>query len=269
MAQPDARFLGNIPELYDRHLGPVIFEPFALELATRVGKLAPRSLLEVAAGTGIVTRRMLEQLPPSSKLTVTDLNEPMLDHARRAVPDDARVTWRTADAMALPFEDAAFDAYVCQFGFMFFPDKLVAAREAKRVLKPGGRLLFSVWDRIENNAFAQVANATIASFFPSDPPKFYQTPFGWHDEREIRRTLEAARFRDIRVDAVKREGVSSSAQHFATGLVQGNPVAIEIAERGSAPIEAVVQSLAQALVKIGGEKPLRTPLSTFVIEAVA
>ena len=269
MPLSDARFLGSIPELYDRHLGPVIFEPFALEMATRVGRLAPRAALEVACGTGIVTRHLLEKLPANASLTATDLNEPMLDFARGSIPADARLTWRTADAMALQFPNASFDAYVCQFGFMFFPDKLVAAREARRVLKPGSRLLFSVWDRIERNAFARIANETITGFFPSDPPKFYRTPFGWFDEAEIRTTLEAAGFTDVRAVAVTRESTSVSAHDFATGLVLGNPVSIEIAERGTASTEKVVDALGAALAREGGEAPFRASLHTFTVEAVA
>jgi ubiquinone/menaquinone biosynthesis C-methylase UbiE len=269
MTKYDAKFLGSIPDLYDRHLGPVIFEPYAKDMAARVGRLAPKSVLEVACGTGIVTRRMLEQLGPQASLTATDLNQPMLDHARAALGADARVSWRTVDAMSLPFAEATFDVYACQFGIMFFPDKLVAAREARRVLKPGGRFIVSTWDRIENNTFAKAANETIASFFPADPPTFYRTPFGWFDQAEIRRTVEGAGFKDVRIDHVALEGVSVSALDFATGLVKGNPVSLEINERGTAPIDRVVEALAIALARVGGERPLRTPLSTFTIEATA
>ena len=107
-------------------------------------------LLETACGTGILTRALAARLPEAVAITATDLNEPMLDFARLQ-PSGGRVAWRQADAQALPFSDGTFDAVVCQFGVMFFPDKQRAYREVFRLLKPGGRFLFSVWDRLETN----------------------------------------------------------------------------------------------------------------------
>jgi SAM-dependent methyltransferase len=184
----DPLFAGSIPEVYDRYLVPLIFETYATDLAGRVGARSPRAVLEVAAGTGVVTRAMSEQLPATASITATDLNQPMVDHAS-ARGTSRPVTWQAADALALPFSAAAFDTVVCQFGVMFFPDRAQAYAEFRRVLRPGGRLIFNVWDRIETNEFARAVSDGVAAVFPDDPPRFLaRTPHGYHDEGTSRRT---------------------------------------------------------------------------------
>ena len=153
MAATDKLFAGSIPETYDRFLVPLIFESYARDLAERLARVEPREVLETAAGTGVLTRAMASRLPAQARIVATDLNQPMLDHAQRR-SHDGRITWRQADALALPFEDQTFDVVACQFGAMFFPNRVAGYAEARRVLKPGGRFVFSVWDRIEENAFA-------------------------------------------------------------------------------------------------------------------
>src|SRR5215467_4648332 len=190
MTETDIIFAGSIPSLYDKYLGSVLFEPFADDLAKRLSKLSAGRVLETAAGTGIVTRALLRSLPASVSLAATDLNQPMLDHAA-AQTSASNVTWQKVDAQSLPFPDGTFDAVVCQFGVMFFPDKPRAYREARRVLKPGGRFIFNVWDRIEDNEFSDVVSAVMAEMFPDDPPRFLaRTP---EAAGEARRVAEAAK----------------------------------------------------------------------------
>ena len=193
MLEADKLFAGSIPENYDRYMVPLIFEPYAADMAQRAAHLSPGAVLEIAAGTGVVTRALARKLPPGARYIVTDLNQPMLDYAASRQGPDSRITWRHADAMALPFENAAFDLVCCQFGAMFFPDRSVAYRETKRVLKPGGHFLFNVWDRIEENDFADEVTNALARIFPDDPPRFMaRTPHGYHDTALIRRELEQA-----------------------------------------------------------------------------
>src|ERR1051325_5335169 len=181
MGSSDNQFAGSIPEIYDRYLGPVIFQPYADDLARRVAARSPQAVLETAAGTGIVTRAMVAALPQSAAVTATDLNQPMLDYAARQTPS-ARVTWRQADALSLPFDDGAFDAVVCQFGVMFFPDRIAAYREARRVLRPDGVFVFNVWDRIEENEFTHVGESTDGGMFVEGPPRFLsRTPHGYYE----------------------------------------------------------------------------------------
>src|SRR6201996_6756343 len=149
MLEADRVFAGSVPENYDRYTVPLIFEPYAADIARRAASLSPSAVLETAAGSGVVTRAWAPRLPRQASYVVTDLNQPMVDYAASRQPADSRIKWRQADALALPFEDTAFDLVCCQFGAMFFPDRPLAYREAKRVLKPGGHLLFNVWDRIE------------------------------------------------------------------------------------------------------------------------
>jgi SAM-dependent methyltransferase len=172
MLKADKVFAGSIPENYDRYMVPLIFEPFAADLAQRAASFSPSAVLEIAAGTGVVTRALAPKLPPGASYIVTDLNQPMLDYAASRQASDSGIEWRQADALALPFGEAAFDLVCCQFGAMFFPDRTLAYREAKRVLKGGGHFLFSVWDRIEENAFADDVTNALAKIFPDDPPRF-------------------------------------------------------------------------------------------------
>jgi ubiquinone/menaquinone biosynthesis C-methylase UbiE len=174
MVASDKLFAGSIPEIYDRFLVPLIFEPYARDLAARVAGLDPQNVLETAAGTGVLTREIASRLPAHARLVATDLNQPMLDLAAAQQGGAGRVAWRQADALALPFEDQSFDAVTCQFGVMFFPDKIQGYRQARRVLKPGGRFLFNVWDQISENDFADVVTQSLATLFPQDPPRSWR-----------------------------------------------------------------------------------------------
>ena len=167
----------------------------------RAAALSPKAVLETAAGSGVVTRALAPKLAPDARYVATDLNQPMLDYAAARQNTDSRISWRKADAQALPFEDATFDVVCCQFGAMFFPDRPSGYREARRVLKPGGCFLFNVWDRIEENVFADDVTNALAAFFPDDPPRFLaRTPHGYHDTALIRRDLEKAGFSDVTIE---------------------------------------------------------------------
>jgi ubiquinone/menaquinone biosynthesis C-methylase UbiE len=210
MAAADKVFAGSIPEIYDRYLVPLIFDAYALDLAERVAESGPQDVLEIAAGTGALTRTMASRLPACVHIVATDLNRPMLNHAKARQSHADRIDWKQADALALPFEDERFDVVACQFGVMFFPDKIQGYKEARRILKPGGRFLFNVWDRISENEFANVVNEALTVFFPRDPPCFMaRTPHGYHDAERIRVELNAAGFSKISVEAVDGSETSS------------------------------------------------------------
>ncbi len=179
MAATDADFTGSAPEYYDRDMGPVIFDGYAADLAHRAAAHNPKRVLEIAGGTGLVTRHLRGLLPEGAHLTATDIDPPMLDVARTKFRPGEQIMFQTADAFALPFLDGAFDAVVCQFGVMFFPDKAQSYREAHRVLAPGGRYLFNVWDSHRHNPFARITHELVQQLFPSDTPSFYRVPFGY------------------------------------------------------------------------------------------
>jgi ubiquinone/menaquinone biosynthesis C-methylase UbiE len=269
MDNKNVQFAGSIPAAYDRYLGPVLFHSYAEDMAGRLKLDANASVLELACGTGILTRILRDRLPAGTRLVATDLNEPMLQNAAQKFGKSEAVEWRQADASSLPFEDRSFDAVVCQFGIMFVPDKSLAAREAHRVLKQGGVFLFNVWDSLEHNDLCRIAHETIASFFEKDPPTFYQIPFGYHDQAEIKRVLEEAGFRDVRVEVVPKIGGASRPEDAAQGLVHGNPVAVAISERDPSLLPVITNAVAAALKKRFGETEVRAPMRAIVAEALA
>ena len=258
-------FSGSVPEFYDRYLGPWLFEPYAADLVGRVPKRDGLEVLELACGTGIVTRRLREALPDSAALVATDLNEAMVDYARAAVPDPA-IAWQQADAQALPYEDGSFDVVVCQFGFMFLPDKVQGFREARRVLRPGGVLLGNVWHSRDENPWACSVHTTLAELWPADPPTFLETPYGYFDHERIRADLGDAGWNDVQLDAVRLESLADSALDVALGVATGSPLSYQLAERGADP-ETVAGELARRLVAVGGERPFRAELAATVITA--
>jgi len=262
-----ASFIGNIPEHYDSGLGPMIFVDYAADIARRAAACNPTRVLETAAGTGIVTRQLRDFLPPSVYLTATDLNAPMLEVARTKFRPGEKVDFQPADAAALPFPDGAFDTVVCQFGVMFFPKKDTSYREVHRVLAPGGRYLFSVWDSHRHNPFGRITHETAASFFSTDPPQFYMVPFSYYQIDPIKESLIAAEFTDINVAVVRLEKEIPDAARFARGLVHGNPLIDQIKARGGVDPDRIVDALAQALRQEFGADPGRMPLQAIVFSA--
>lgn len=244
----DRVFAGSIPRLYEQLLVPLIFAPYAADLAQRAAAAQPRAVLEVAAGTGVLTRDLARVLPAGSDIVATDLNPAMLAHAAE-IGTVRPVSWQQADAMALPFADASFDMVLCQFGVMFFADKPTALAQARRVLRPGGRLIFNVWDRIETNEFADVVTSALATLYPSDPPRFLaRTPHGYHDRAQITADLQRAGFDgDASVSTVFARSVAESPWHPAAAYCQGTPLRNEIEARGSVSLEAATQHAAQAI----------------------
>lgn len=263
-----AAFTASIPAAYDEGLGPMLFEPYAVDMAERVRRRGAQSLLEVAAGTGRVTAHLVAHLPSTSRLVVTDLNEGMLAVATQRVVSDARVTWQTADAMALPFDDSAFDTVVCQFGLMFVPDKAHVIREWHRVLEPNGHLVFSVWGSLDENPVGRIAYEVLSEYFPADPPQFYSVPFGLHDPEPIREWLISAGFSRVQMDQVDLVAESTTVEQAATGIIFGNPVILAINERGTVDPHTLVTATAARLEREGGRAPMRLPMRARIFTAV-
>ena len=268
MAASDALFAGSIPDIYDRLLVPLIFEPYATDLAKRVAEAKPQLVLETAAGTGAVTRALASSLK-DARIVATDLNQPMLDHARSRQSGDKRIEWRQADALELPFKDQTFDAVACQFGLMFFPDKVRGYSEAWRTLKPGGRFFFSVWDRISENEFADVVTQAVASLFSQDPPRFLaRTPHGYCDTDCIREELNAAGFSGVSIDGVDARSKAPSPRDVAVAFCQGTPLRNEIESRGAAALEDATKQATRALAERFGSAAIDGHMRAIVVTAI-
>jgi len=266
----DSGFVGSIPQIYERYLVPLIFEPYAADLARRVVSVAPKRVLEVAAGTGVVTRRLAASLPDDVAIVATDLNQPMLDVA--AAAGTAReVEWQRADALSLPFADASFDAVVCQFSVMFFPDKAKAFSEARRVLRPGGTFLFNVWDRIEDNEFADAVTNALEKVFPDDPPRFMaRTPHGYHDTRVIQRDLSQAGFRNPpHFDTMSARSRAQSFRVPAVAYCQGTPLRNEIEARDASRLGEATDAAAEAIAQRFGRGAVDGRIQAHVVAIVA
>ncbi len=267
MASTDTVFAGSIPALYDRYLGPLLFEPYARETVARLADLNAGALLETAAGTGIVTQALAEHLPPDVSIIATDLNPAMLDFAATK-PGMARAKLRQADALALPFDADSFDALVCQFGVMFLPDRVAGYREACRVLKPGGRAVFAVWDSLAHNPIARCVNEAMAAHFPADPPRFLvRTPHGHYDQKVIRAELAEAGFGPVTIDVVALLSRAPSHRDPAIGLCQGSPMRAEIEARAPQGLAAATDAAAEALAREFGEGPIEAPMQALLVVA--
>jgi SAM-dependent methyltransferase len=262
----DKAFTGSIAGLYEKYLVPLIFEPYAVDLASRLASRSPTRVLEIAAGTGVVTRQLASTLRESASIVATDLNQPMLDQASK-VGTKRPVEWRQADAMQLPFPEASFDAVACQFGVMFFPDKAKAFSEARRVLKPGGVFIFNVWDRIEENEFADVVTAALATLFPQDPPRFMaRTPHGYHDKSAIERDLRSGGFTaPSRIDTVAKHSNAKSPRDPAIAYCQGTPLRSEIEARGASRLGESTDVAANAIAQRFGSGAVDGKIQAHVV----
>ncbi|NCT85055.1 MAG: methyltransferase domain-containing protein [Comamonadaceae bacterium] len=266
MDAADRGFTGSIPQLYERYMVPLIFQPYAVDLAARAAALQPGAVLEIAAGTGVLTRRLAAELPAPARLVATDLNPAMLELAMAL--DTARpVQWRQADAMALPFADASFDLVACQFGAMFFPDRPQAYAEIRRVLKPDGFLLFNVWDHIDSNELAATVTDALAQAFPDDPPRFMaRTPHGYHEVEQIRADLALGGFaHEADLITLPLRACAESPAGPALGYCQGTPLRGEIEARAPGRLAALTAHVAQAISERFGAGAIDTLMQAHII----
>lgn len=266
----DVALVEAISPYYHRGIGPFLFEPFARHTAERIRARAPKTVLETACCTGIVTRRLREAMPRDAMLVASDPDERMLAVARRTVGTSAHVGWTRADLCKLLFGDGDFDAVVCQFGLMFAADKVAAVREARRVLRPGGSFLVTTWAPLERNPVVALVDRTLGAMFHHDlPQELAEPPFGYGDPDLLNDLLLAGGFQDVVVDVVEKATSSPSAHELAAGLIEGYPLIDEIRLRGQARISAAVSAVAAAIRRQFGDAPVRARITALVASAVA
>lgn len=264
MSNQDSAFSGSIPGIYDSCLGPLLFEAYAANLARRSVELQPTRILETAAGTGIVTAALAKALP-DSEILATDLNQAMLDVASSRL-SSGKVQFRTADAQSLPLGDSEFDLVVCQYGVMFFPDRVGAYREACRVLVPGGYFLFNAWAGLDRNPIPRIVEEAVATLFPADPPRFLgRTPYGYDDTARITEDLALAGFVDVEIETVAMPSRAESARQAAVGFVQGSPLRMDIEARDPARLEEAADLAMRALEAEYGEGPIEAIMTANVV----
>ena len=266
MASIDVRFSGSVPANYEQYMVPLLFRPYAEQVAERAKGFGPKRILETAAGTGVVTDALSRALP-DCEIVATDLNQPMLDVAASRVTSP-NVTFRQADALSLPFEDASFDLVVCQFGVMFYPDKVKGGSEARRMLRDGGHYLFAVWDRIDRNGLSHLANESLRGQFPDNPPRFMERgPFSYYEPEWIERDLHASGFEQVELETVQLTSRCPSAEEGARGLVYGSPMGVELAEYGAGALDQVYADLVRTARRYEGPNGFEAPMSAHIVAA--
>lgn len=258
--QPSVSFSGNIPAFYDAYLGPLFFEPFSLDMAERISALRPKKVLELACGTGRLTRHLIRTLPGNPEITATDINPAMLAYAGEQLKDEPSIRWDMVDAVSLPYADNSFNCIVSQFGVMFYSDRPKAYAEAYRALKPDGMLLCLAWDKLSNNPAALITHQTLEHFFPVDTPGFYQIPFSYHDEHLIQYDLALGGFKEMYSVLISLTGYASTAEAAAKGLLEGTPAYTAIMERDEALMQPLQRELSARLAERFGATDLKVPL---------
>ena len=261
------KFTDSVAENYEKYRGTIFFEPYAKEMVSRLEPKNINSVLEVACGTGQVTRLLRAKLP-AARIVATDLNPAMIDVAKKIVSEQDKIEWLLADAQVLPYNDNTFDAVLFQFGIMFIPDKQKAINDAYRVLKPGGKFIFNTWDSIQNNPIIKITQEVVNSFFDVDPVTFWDIPFSMYNPEEHKKIMSDAGFKNITVQNVTLNGYSPSAQEAAIGLTVGSPAHTYIMERSPDLLPEIQKKVTEAIVKEFGEKDLKIPLSAWVAEGV-
>ena len=259
MSDSTAAFVGDIPKNYDGKMGPVLFDHMARMMAQRAAAKAPGDVLEIAAGTGIVTHHLAAMLGNDARIVATDLNEPMLNIARDKFDETQTVAFQSADAQELPFDDDSFDVVICQFGHMFFPERSRAYDEARRVLRPGSHYLFTTWGSNAENPYSELVIETLADAFMSDPPGFMKVPFSLSDARLILEELAQAGFVEVDHEVTDHNPTVASYDEFAHGLIFGSPAFFEINERGGDHAD-IARDLADRMRARFGYEPSTMPL---------
>ena len=263
---PSADFSGDIATHYDHFLGPLFFEPYAIEVAKRIDPTSVSIVLEIAAGTGRVTRHIRERIPTGAKLIASDISEDMLAEAKKQL-SHLNIDWQNIDAQQLPFSENSIDLVVCCFGYMFVPNKQKAFAEVYRVLRPGGMFLFTTWDKLENNAASYTSRIIAKEYLEEPLPESYDLATSMSDEAALRLLLRDAGFTKISIEKVQQFSVSPTAKEATYGLVEGGLIYKEIKKLNPAWIDEIKIRIERELAKKFGAAPMIAPMSALFSQA--
>lgn len=259
-------FTGSIPKNYDEYLGPMFFEPYALEIASRVEPSTVTSALELGCGTGRVTRQLRKVLPDNSSFISSDISPDMLAIAKEKLKG-LNIDWRIINAQELPFNDNSIDLIVCSFGYMFVPDKAKAFAEAYRILRPGGTLLFATWGKLEDNEASYVFRSTLKKYFGDSLPESYGLPTSMHDPAPIKVSLQQVGFSKVKCEVVDKESVCATSKRAAEGMTIGGSLYNEIMNRNPAWLSEIQSTVEKELSEKYGAAPMVASMRAVVSQA--
>ena len=259
-------FSGSIPKIYDEILGPAYFVPYAIETAKRAAAFHPKTILEVACGTGIVTKELCKSIREGI-ITATDISADMLSVAKEKLSSEKNIIWKEANAMELPFADEKFDLVVCQFGAKFFQDKQKAFSEMHRVLKKSGKFIFSTWDKLSNNPVANAGRQILLDFFEGNPPPNLKTAFSMSDENEIKALLQSTSFTSVNFEIIYLPCIAESAELLAFAQVDGSIISNLIREKDENAVPVLRNKIAESISGKFGNNPVKGTMQAIVVTA--
>lgn len=261
-------FNGSVPEVYETVLGNFIFEPFAVDIVNRISNKNAFNVLELAAGTGRVTKHLIHAFSPNAKIVASDISLPMMEKAKLVVSSQ-NLTWQQVDIADIPFSEGSFDVIVCQFGVMFLQDKLRAFSEIRRVLKLGGQLLFSTWACIEENPIWKISNQVATKFFGPAPAAIQKSgPFSICNAVDAEAQLHDAGFIHTKVEKQRITSSISSASLAAKGFIHGLPLKDIIIKQNPEILSQIQEEMENSFADHFGNNPLTASFTAFVFEAI-
>lgn len=258
---------GTPAEIYERHMVPAIFSRWAPDLLQAARVQTGERVLDVACGTGAVTRLLAERVGLTGNVVSLDINPGMLAVARRTVLGP-NIEWLESSALDMPLPDATFDAVVCQQGLQFFPDRPAALSEMRRVLKPGGRLALACWRSIEHTPGYLALEQALARRI--GPEKAALPPFSFGDAAALRGIVVGARFREVNLRAEAKMVRFLSAEHMVRAVVGGAPTMMgALTEQGEGVLDAIIAEVTEATRQYVDDEGWATPAVSHIVTAVA